>query len=245
MIDWSACVLAAKRANSAYIEDEGQASAAFAALGDLYVSRYQDGSHQVVLSVDANGSPWVSISGTRFSDGKVLDVLADVSLDPIDVGGGCVTKGVYVGMDAVWNWALSVIPDGVPVNVCGHSLGAARTHLTPLFLPSTRIGALYSFEAPKFVDSSYYVKYQAELSKMVCVLNGADLWAGFPWFDSRWSRPLNPHIWLTCGWYSVISADQWPGGKSNADHSMDLVLANVEQIANHPLTPECAALAAS
>lgn len=244
MIDWQACVLAARRANSAYIEEESDVKAAFAALGDLYVSRYQDGSHQVVLSVDGDGKPWVSIAGTRFSDGKILDVLADVSLDPVDVGGN-VTKGAYTGMQGVWDWALSVIPDGVPVNVCGHSLGAARAHLTPLFLPAERIGDLYSFESPKFADKPYYVKHSSALSKMVCVLNGADLWAGWPWFDSRWSRPLNPHIWLTGGWYSVISAGQWPGGKSNEDHSIDLVLANIEQIANHPLTPECAALAAS
>lgn len=234
MIDWQACALAAKRANSAYIEDESAVKTAFATLGDLYVSRYQDGSHQVVLSVDGEGKPWVSIAGTRFSDGKILDVLADVSLDPVDVGGN-VTKGAYTGMQGVWDWALSVIPEGVPVNVCGHSLGAARTHLTPLFLPAERIGDLYSFEAPKFCDNTYYVKYAEPLSKMVCVLNGADLWAGWPWFDSRWGRPLNPHVWLTNGWYSVISADQWPGGKSNEDHSIDAVQAKVEAISTNPI----------
>lgn len=244
MIDWKECALAARRANSAYLETEAEAKAAFAVLGDLYISRYVDGSHQVVISVDERGNPWVSISGTRFSEGKILDVLADVSLDPVNLSsGGSVTKGAYEGMDKVWEWALSIVPAGVDINVCGHSLGAARTHLTPLFVKN--IGALYSFESPKFVDKDYYVKYAEPLSKMVCVLNGADLWAGWPWFDSRWSRPLNPHIWLTDGWYSVIKADQWPGGKSNADHDMDSVQAKIDAIAVHPLTPECAALAAS
>jgi hypothetical protein len=86
-------------------------------------------------------------------------------------------------MQQVWNWALSVAPKGSVFNVAGHSLGASRTQLTPLFLPASQIGALHSFEAPKFCDAQFYATYSAELASMVCILNGAELWAAWPWID--------------------------------------------------------------
>lgn len=231
-MDWSAIALAAKRANAAYVIDAVKSKAAFEALGDVWSSIYSDGNNQAVISVDPAGATHLSISGTRASSLKLGDVFDDVSLDPRPVKGGTVTAGVISGMQEVWNWALSVAPKGEVFNVAGHSLGASRSHLTPLFLPASQIGALHSFEAPKFADSQFYSTYAAELANMVCVLNGRDTWCAWPWIDPRWqARPKQDHIWLKSSGFAIIPPNQWPGGGSFSDHSMDVVQARIEKIA--------------
>lgn len=231
-MDWSAIALAAKRANAAYIIDAAKSKAAFEALGDVWSSIYSDANNQAVLSVDPAGGTHLSISGTRASSLKLQDVFDDMSLDPHPVSGGSVTEGVISGMRQVWDWALSVAPAGSVFNVAGHSLGASRTHLTPLFIPAAQIGALHSFEAPKFANSQFYSTYADELANMVCTLCGKDTWAAWPWIDPRWqARPRQDHIWLKSFGFSVIPANQWPGLGSFADHSMDLVQARIEKIA--------------
>jgi hypothetical protein len=231
-IDWQACALAARRASAAYIENDDQSRVAFEALGDTWIGQFQDDAHQAVLSVDSGGAAHLSISGTRASQGAIADVLADMSLTPIAVKGGNVTKGVYAGMQNVWDWALSTAPSGVSINVAGHSLGGARTHLTPLFLPTGRIGALHSFEAPKFCDAQFYATYATELARMVCVLNGRDTWAAWPWIDPRWqARPQQDHVWLKDSGFAIIPVAKWPGGGSFGDHGTDLVQTRCEKIA--------------
>jgi hypothetical protein len=239
MIDWPACARAAARANAAYAIDQSASQAAFAALGDTWIGQYANDSHQAVLSADARGETHLSISGTRASAWRVMDVVADVSLDPAKVDGGTVTAGVCEGMQQLWDWALAAVPAGNVVHVAGHSLGASRTHLTPLYLPPARIGQLHSFEAPKFVGADFYVSHAATLAGMVCVLNGADLWASWPWKvgplgDPRWqSRPLVDHVWLQsdAGAFQMIPGAQWPEGDNPHDHDMSGVQARVQRIA--------------
>lgn len=237
-MDWAAIALAAKRANAAYIIDPAQSKAAFQALGDVWSDIYSDSNNQAVMSVDSAGRTHLSISGTRASSLKLADIFDDVSLDPHPVNGGCVTDGVISGMPDVWKWALSVAPAGAVFNVCGHSLGASRTHLTPLFVPAAQIGAMHSFEAPKFADARFYVTYAAQLAGMVCVLNGRDTWAAWPWVDLRWqSRPQQDHVWLKSSGFAVVPANQWPGAGSFGDHDIDLVLARCEKIAAASVKP--------
>jgi hypothetical protein len=232
-LDWQAMLLAVKRANGAYIIDAAKSKEAFEALGDVWSSIYSDTNNQAVMSVDPSGATHLSISGTRASSLKLQDVFDDMSLDPHPVKGGTVTEGVISGMQQVWGWALSVAPKGAVFNVAGHSLGASRTHLTPLFIPAVQIGALHSFEAPKFCGADFYATYAAELAGMVCVLNGRDTWAAWPWIDPRWqARPKQNHVWLKSSGFSVIPASQWPGLGSFGDHSMDVVQARVEKIAS-------------
>jgi hypothetical protein len=231
-MDWAAIALAAKRANAAYIEDAAQSRAAFSALGDDWIDIHADDSHQAVLSVDAAGQTHLSISGTRASTGKLLDIYADVSLEPTAVKGGTVTQGVVEGMQHLWDWVLQTVPEANPISVSGHSLGGARTHLTPLFLPAQRIGALHSFAAPKFVNADFYQTWHAELANMVCVLNGEDGWASWPWFDPDWQhRPPLQHIWLRNGGFQMVLGDLWPDGWRFSDHDMDRYQALVEGIA--------------
>lgn len=237
-MDWSAIALAVKRANAAYIENDDQSKAAFEALGDAWIGQFQDQSHQAVLSIDPAGATHLSVSGTRASQGAIADILADTSLKPVDVKGGKVTQGVYEGMQNVWDWVLRTVPANTIFNVSGHSLGASRTHLTPLFIPVSQIGALHSFEAPKFCDGQFYDTYVAELSRMVCVLNGRDTWAAWPWIDPRWqARPTQDHVWIQSVGFSVIPWKKWPGAGSFSDHSCDEVQARIEKIAALQTTP--------
>jgi hypothetical protein len=230
-MDWSAIALAVKRANAAYIESDDQSKAAFEALGDTWVGQFQDQSHQACLSVDAAGACHLSISGTRATALALADIFADVSLDPVSVKGGNVTRGVYEGMQNVWDWALRTVTSGTVFNVSGHSLGASRTHLTPLFIPASQIGSLHSFEAPKFCDAQFYAYYAPELSQMVCVLNGRDTWAAWPWIDPRWqSRPQHDHVWLKKTGFSIIPWRTWVGAGSFSDHSCDEVQSRIEAI---------------
>ncbi|MFM0263342.1 alpha/beta hydrolase family protein [Paraburkholderia sediminicola] len=234
MIDWQAAALAAARANAAYVMKEADSASAFSSLGDTWIGMYANNSHQAVLSADARGETHLSISGTRASAWKVMDVLADVSLAPVAVDGGNVTGGVLEGMQGLWEWVLATIPAGDVVHVAGHSLGASRTHLTPLFLPAAQIGQLHSFEAPKFADASFYAAHADALGNMVCVLNGADLWAAWPWKDPRWqARPNVPHAWIKddAGGYVMIPGPYWPGGVDADDHDMSRVQMRVQAIA--------------
>lgn len=233
MIDWQAAALACARACAAYVIDQKGSQTAFDVLGDIWIGTYQNASHQAVLSVDPNHETHLSISGTRASAWKVMDVLADVSLDPVSVNGGNVTAGAYEGMDGLWRWVLDTVPQGDVVHVAGHSLGASRTHLTPLFLPTAQIGRLHSFEAPKFADAAFYAAHADALANMVCVLNGADLWAAWPWRDTRWTaRPQADHVWLKddAGAFEIIPASQWPGGIDAGDHDVSLVLSRLQTL---------------
>lgn len=240
MIDWQACALAAARSNAAYVIDQTASQAAFSALGDVWIGMYQNASHQAVLSADASGETHLSISGTRASALKVMDVLADMDIAPRPVQGGTVTQGVYEGMAGLWQWVFQTIPAGDIVHVAGHSLGAVRTHLTPLFLPAAQIGRLHSFEAPKFADATFYASHAAALANMVCVLNGADLWAAYPWRNPQWcARPLPIHVWLKDdqGTFQMIQGSQWPGGVDADDHDISRVQARVEAIVAAQVKP--------
>lgn len=231
MMDLAAITLAAKRADAAYLIREAASRAAFEALGDTWIAMYQNASHQAVISADAHGGTHLSISGTRVSGWRPMDVLADVSLRALSVPGGTVTEGVYEGMQLLWDWVFAIIPSNNVVNVAGHSLGAARTHLTPVFLPRQQIGELASFEAPKFIRSDFYAAHAEALADMACVLNGGDLWASWPWKNPIWNaRPQVMHQWLRddTGAFEMIPGSRWPGGIDADDHDIARVIGRLE-----------------
>lgn len=230
-MDWALIRLAAKRAQAAYIIDAGQAKAAFEALGDTWIGQYQDDDSQAVLSVDPPGALCLSISGTRFSAGKIGDLFDDVQLAAVDVGGGAkVTRGAYESAAEIWQWALKSAPQGAIFNVCGHSLGGWRATYTPLFIPAAQIGALHAFEPPKAANLAFYKKFAKELSSMVTVGQGRDIWFGYPRFGEWIHRP-GEMIWLQDKGFSVIDTSAWPGGFSLDDHSIDLEVNRINEIA--------------
>lgn len=226
-MNWQAIYAAAKRAEAAYIADEGEAKAAFAALGLTFVGQHRDVSHQAVLSRDADGATYLSISGTRFGEPDNIDLLDDLYLLPVSAPrGGIVAAGAYSGMQELWQWVSSTVGPDVVVNVEGHSLGGERTLLTPLFLPKARIGTLHAFDAPKCASQAYWDAYREELAGAVLTVNRRDIWFGWP--------PAGPYqhdrqaevIWLAEEGVRIIEATAWPGGLDAGDHAIaEIVMA--------------------
>lgn len=232
-IDFKAAALAARRASAAYIESRWAAANAFEALGDTFVDQYQNASHQAYITVDGAGRTQLSISGTRASQGALADVFDDVDLAPFNMAlGGAVARGCWEGMADLWQWVHDTVDANAVIDVQGHSLGAARTHLSPVFRDPAHIGALHAFESPKFADTAFYSRFAAPLAGMVCTLNGRDMWAAWPWLGDAYSRPQVPHVWLTQGPYAVIDPAAWTGPHtSNDDHDIDLVAQRLNAIA--------------
>lgn len=226
-------VLAAvKRSAAAYIEDAAQARAAFEALGLTFVSQYRNDSHQAVVSRDAEGRAYLSISGTRFgrSLGDLFDDVRD--LETKDLGGGrLVSAGAFEGMLDLWNWAHSLAPADAVWNVDGHSLGGQRAMYTGVFNAIDRIGEIHAFEAPKAANKAFWDWQMPALASAVCVVNAADLWFGWPQISDL-SHPPRDHLWLhdDAGAFTVIKPDQWPGGADPADHAIELVAKRMQAI---------------
>ncbi|MBN3757253.1 hypothetical protein G3N95_30225 [Paraburkholderia sp. Tr-20389] len=234
-MDFGPILDAARRAQAAYIMDAAQSKAAFEALGHTFISQFKDHDSQAVLSVGPDGKTYFSLAGTRASDLQIGDIVDDIDLSPVSVAKGAnVTRGPHDSAKELYAWALATCPAGTMLNICGHSLAASRTHLAPLFVPSAQIGTLHSFAAPKFADAGYYATYAHQLTNMVCVVNGADGWCSWPWFDRRWqARPLVQHIWLKDdhGTFAMIDGNKWPGGWRFSDHDMDNYEARIGKIA--------------
>lgn len=226
-IDFAVISLACDRASAAYAETQQEAEQQFLALGNQVLGYYADDDHQAVLSVDVYGQTFLSISGTRFSQGKIGDLFDDVDLDLVPVGDaadGCkVTRGAYEGLDKMWTWAKSFVANETIFNVEGHSLGAWRTLYTPLFLPAQQIGAIHAFESPKGANAAYWQRYSKELSAAVHVVNQDDIFYGWPELNSEVCHPPVPAIWLHPTGFDCITPDQWPGGLSLEDHRVDNV----------------------
>lgn len=232
-MDWSAALLACQRANAAYLIDQAASQSAFSALGDTWIAMYQNASHQAILSADSAGETYLSISGTRASAGKLMDVFADVSLEPVKVKGGTITQGVVEGMQQMWDWVLATVPDGDVVHVAGHSLGGSRAQASPAFIDAARLGTIHSFAAPKFIAADFFAAHADVVARMVCTLNAADGWASWPWFDSRWTtRPPIDHIWLKsdAGAFTMIPGPLWPNGWVFADHDVDRYQTRLQAI---------------
>lgn len=229
-MDWSATLAAAKRANAAYIIDAAQSKAAFEAMGHTYISLFQDNDSQAVLSTDADGATYLSISGTRFSAGKIGDLIDDLQTQPVDLGDGAkVTHGAYDSAKEIFDWALSVVPAGTVLNCSGHSLAGWRISYAPVFVPSAQIGSLFAFEPPRGANLAYYQKYQKELAGLVIVGNGRDCWFGYPRVGGWIHRP-GPMVHLTASGYQIIDTANWPGGLSLGDHSIDLVVSRLQAL---------------
>jgi hypothetical protein len=232
-LDWHAAAKAAARSCAAYIEDKAQAKAAFEELGDTFIDQYRNGSHQAVLSVDAQSDYQLSISGTRL-EWSSHDLLDDVDLSPHVLDDGSeVAAGVYEGMLGLWSWVNARTFSGKSISVQGHSLGAARVHLTPEFLNVARIGKLHSFEAPKFFTPDYYQK-RPKLFGMLCVINGSDPWAAWPWLGGKYAHPPMLHLWLNDLAYEWIDPSKGLTYSllDSSDHDIGPIAARLTDLAD-------------
>lgn len=242
-MDFGAIALACRRADAAYQTTPGASKSAFAALSDTWIALYTTDSMQAALSVDASGATWLSISGTRASDGYLIDVFRDVSLEPKAVNGGTVTAGVWADLETVWDWARDTAPAGTVFNVTGHSLGAARCQASVAIVEPKQLGNLFAFASPKFVGADLFKSHAAVFQRLTPVCNAADAWASWPWLDLRWkSRAPVPTVWLKDdrGTFSVLQdGNQWPGGMVFGDHDIDSYQKRLDVIAANS-APEAA-----
>jgi len=234
-MDFGAIALACRRADAAYQTTFDTSKSAFTALGDSWVSLYTTDSMQAALSVDPVGATWLSISGTRASDGYLADVFRDVSLEPKAVNGGTVTAGVWANLETVWDWARDTAPAGTVFNVTGHSLGAARCQASVAIVDPKRLGALYAFASPKFIGADLFKSHAAVFQRLIPVVNGNDGWASWPWLDLRWrSRAPVQTVWLKDdrGTFTVLpDGNQWKGGWAFEDHDIGSYQKRLDVIA--------------
>jgi hypothetical protein len=228
-LDPLATLAASQRASAAYIEDLDSATTAFAQLGMTVLGQYKNDTHQAIISKNAQGLFYLSISGTRFNEGDNVDILDDIWLSQVKAPkGGGVSSGVYSGMDAFWKWVLSLVPAGANINIEGHSLGAERTLLTPLFLPQAQIGELYAFEAPKSATQEYWDAYRDELSGAVRTVCGADIWYNWPPFHDYVHDAQSSVLWLKPDTITVIKPSEWPIGIDASDHEIAVVVSRIQ-----------------
>lgn len=234
MIDWHAAALAAQRANCAYIEDAAQSKAAFSALGDAWIGLLSGIDYQAVLSADSTGATHLSISGTRASQGALIDIFDDADIVPAHVPGGTVTAGVNRDMDKLWDWVFHTADAKAVINIAGHSLGGARAVLSLAYLPPSRLGQIVALAAPKFIGADFYQHYADELWRLTYVLNDADGWASFPWDNPDWKdRPPIDIVSLggTPGQYQMVPGSQWQDGLDFANHDVARYVARLQAIA--------------
>lgn len=220
---------AAQRSNAAYVMDRTAATAAFAALDMTLVDQYRNATHQGVISRDAKGLWYLSIAGTRFSQGGNVDILDDIWLAPSKAPkGGVVPAGVNQGMQDFWNWVLKTIPAGMTINIEGHSLGAERALLTPIYLAPERIGDLYAFEPPMCGTQEYWDAYGPALSRAVQTVCGADVFYGWPPRQGYVHGAMGITLFLQEQQIEIIQPAAWPGGDSQADHAITEVIARLQ-----------------
>ena len=237
-MNWTPLLAAAKRAQAAYLPDECDARTAFESMGLTFVGRHCDLVHRAVLSCDAEGATYLSISGTRFNEANNIDLLDDLYLLPIHAPrGGIVASGAHSGMAELWQWVMSAVPPNTIINIEGHSLGGERALLTPLFVPSAQIGALYVFDAPKCASQSYWDAYRSELAGAVCTVHGRDVWYGWPLGDLYCHDAQGEVLWLADGMYRKVDPAMWPGGLSVEDHRIDAIVETIERLATQASIP--------
>ncbi len=227
--DLTTVLAAAERSSAAYLIDPEASRAAFENLGLTWHGLYQNDDHQAVVTSDAAGRCYLSIAGTRFADGKLGDVLDDLDASWVNVGQGAeVLNGAYRGCRGLFSWAQAQVASGARWSVEGHSLGGWRARYSPLFLPTAQLDQLVTFESPRSANAAYYARFADVFdAATLAVVNGHDLFVGWPWLSTEACHP--PQAWwhlLGDGTLSIEDPSTWPGGLS-----IELVVSRLRALA--------------
>lgn len=216
-----AIVAAGQRAEAAYIVDPAAAKTAFEQLGMTFLGQYQDSTHQGVVSMDAKGRYYVTITGTRWSEGFGADLLSDIWLAPVNAPkGGVVPSGVYCGMKDFWGWVATKIPAGTGFNIEGHSLGAERALLAPIFVDPKLIGDIYAFEPPQCGTQEFWDAYREDLKNAVVTVCGQDIWFNWPPHQGYVHDAKMAVLWLLSTGSEWVLPAQYQGGNNAGDHQI-------------------------
>jgi len=213
--DFPRLALAARRCSAAYIMDEEAAIAAFRALGSVVLGRVSNGRRQAIAHRGPDNGAYVTIAGTRFSEGPISDRLSDLRRDidwtPKDVGDGIkVATGADDGLADLWRWALGYFDGGEKINGEGHSLGGWETYYMPLHVPAERIGSLVTIEPPRPANAAYWARYADVLPKITTLAHGRDPWFPWAWGQTELRHPPGRSIiWLHDGGWSAVTEAEW------------------------------------
>jgi hypothetical protein len=237
-----AIVAAGQRAEAAYIVDPAAAQTAFEQLGMKFLGQYQDSTHQGVVSQGKNGQYYVTITGTRWSEGFGADLLSDIWLAPVKAPkGGVVPAGVYCGMKDFWAWVYTKIPAGSPVNIEGHSLGAERALLAPCFIDPSLIGDLYAFEPPQCGDQAFWDAYRQDLKNAVVTVNGQDIWFNWPPHQGYVHDANMQILWIMSITSQWILPSQYRAGSNAGDHDISAINERLQYLMANAKFPQLAA----
>lgn len=216
-MDASALLSYAQLSAAAYTDGHDARAAAAAALGFETIGTYENGDHRAFVCRSGTRHILV-LCGTRFSDGNIRELMDDAYIAYVPVGGPAkVMAGFHAGMHDLFAWALGLVPGSAQLELTGHSLGGARAHLAPVFMPEERIAATVSFGAPKAANAAYWQRLAKQPTRVV---HGRDLWAGWP-FHTLWGC-CHPDalLWCAKGTLAPIMEAQWPGGLDPTDHDI-------------------------
>ena len=226
----------ARLSNTAYIDAHDEQVLAAAVLGYRIIDLYANADHRALLCLDpVTQEVTLALCGTRFSDANVHELFDDEDVIPVDLGGGRhVMAGFHVGMADLYDWAVVSAPVGTKFKITGHSLGGARAHMAPIFMPPAAVGQITSFAAPKAANKAYWNSV-GDLG-IRRVVNKRDLWAGYPWIG-EWCQQ-EPMLWLDGHSIQSMHEAQWKGGLCAADHSItDGYIANLAVLTSTPQSP--------
>ena len=233
---WKMLLASIKRCDAVY-GDPNNLKTAFEALGCAVLGVYYNDGHQAVVHRDPEGWATITICGTRVSCGTMrqhaVDLFEDIDFSPVLApGGGLVAAGALDGLDKVFAVALDLFLNEETIRVEGHSLGAQRAHLAPLFIPLSRVDRIIAWEPPKAADDEYYGIRSGWFSRTLTILNGKDPWAAWSWTCQKLKHPPGPIVWLHDGTYDVTTRDGWPGGEilHSSDHFSNLIVEIVEKL---------------
>jgi len=219
----------ALRCEAAYIMDPAACRASMEDQGMEWVGQYKVGAVQAALTM-REGAAYLSISGTRFADDQVEDLLHDLDVDDKDVGGGAkVARGAYCGLPALWQWVFKGLPSSAAVWVEGHSLGGWRAYYSPLFCPASRLAGIFAFESPKAGNAEFWKQY--DRADTVSVVHERDVFWHYP-FVTTWgaSHPPHEHLWLVDGSLLSVLPEDVPMGVSLTDHDLSAVVAALRAV---------------
>lgn len=103
--------------------------------------------------------PWGNVLVFRATEVRIdrpwesmKDVLTDLMFRPVPYMGAMVHRGflrAYQSIEADVVTALTAVNGGKPLFVTGHSLGGALAKVAGMTIPADRIGAVYTYGAPR------------------------------------------------------------------------------------------------
>lgn len=235
--DFKYLLASIQRVHASYISDDAAARAAFAELGCTVLGRFSDDETQAIASIAPDGVQTLTITGSRVLVGTtkqhVIDLAEDADIVPHDLGHGAyLAEGALRRAQGAWNALSGVFNPDASVRFEGHSAGGWSTLAIPVIVPEHLIDALIAWAPPKVANDNYYDLLISGLDVTV-VINGADMWAAWPWGAADLQHPPGDILWLDGNSWAWKPRDQIRGSIIGGwgDHDEGEYLAKIKALA--------------